>query len=193
MKITFFKVLLPAIVGHVPPQMVRAISAYIEFCYLVRRSVLDDNDLAKLDEHLTKFHEEWQIFIDEGVREDFCLPWQHALIHYRDMIIKFGAPNGLCSSITESRHKDAVKKPYRRSSRFNALAQILNTNQRLDKLVASAVDFKPCQMLNDSIWAGHVDPGPNPHPVTNNEDDGDGIDDRDILSEVRLANEPSMY
>jgi hypothetical protein len=193
LKLTFFKVLLLAIVSHVPPQMVRAISAYNEFCYLVRRSVLDDNDLVKLDEHLAKFHEEWQIFIDEGVRDDFCLPQQHTLIHYRDMIIKFGAPNGLCSSITESRHKDAVKKPYRHSSRFNALAQILNTNQCIDKLAASVVDFKARQMLNNSIWAGHVDPGPNPHPVTNNDDDGDGIDDWDILSEVRLAKEPSKY
>lgn len=174
--------------------MVRAISNFIEFCYLVRRSVLDDNDLVKLDEYLAKFHEAREIFKDEEIRDDFCLPRQHALVHYRDMIIKFGAPNGLCSSITESRHIKAVKEPYRRSSRFNALAQILNTNQRLDKLGASAVDFKARQMLDSSIWAGHVDPGPPKLcPITNEDEDGDDIDDREILSEVKLAKEPSTY
>ncbi|KAF8953940.1 hypothetical protein BDZ97DRAFT_1678489, partial [Flammula alnicola] len=42
---------------------------------------------------------------------------------------EFGAPGGLCSSITESRHITAVKKPWRRSSRFEALGQMLITNQ----------------------------------------------------------------
>jgi hypothetical protein len=30
------QVYLPAIAGHVPARMVRAISAFLEFCYLVR-------------------------------------------------------------------------------------------------------------------------------------------------------------
>lgn len=172
--------------------MVRAISSFIEFCYLVRRHVLDDNDLDKLDGYLAEFHEEREIFIEEGIRDDFCLPRQHALMHYRDMIIQFGAPNGLCSSITESRHKDAVKGPYKRSSKFNALQQMITTNQRLSKLSASAINFGACGMLSGSIWAGHVDPPPNPHPTSiADDDDGGGIDDRNIMSEVKLAKEPS--
>ncbi|KAJ7678406.1 hypothetical protein B0H17DRAFT_109703 [Mycena rosella] len=43
-------------------------------------------------------------------------------------------PNGLCSSITESKHIKAVKEPWRRSSRFNALLQMLTTISRLDKV-----------------------------------------------------------
>ncbi|THH10643.1 hypothetical protein EW146_g8310 [Bondarzewia mesenterica] len=100
------KVFLPAIVGHVPPQMVCAISTFMDFCYLVRRSVLNETTL------------------------------------------QFGAPNGLCSSITESKHIKAVKEPWRRSNHFNALGQMLLTNQRLDKLAAICEDFKACSMLN---------------------------------------------
>ncbi|KZP05117.1 hypothetical protein FIBSPDRAFT_766326, partial [Athelia psychrophila] len=59
----------------------------------------------------------------------------------------FGAPNGLCSSITETKHIRAVKEPWRRSSRFNALGQMLVTNQRLDKLAAMRVDFARRGML----------------------------------------------
>jgi hypothetical protein len=61
--------------------------------------------------------------------------------HYPDMIQLYGAPNGLCSSITGSKHIKAVKEPYRRSNRHNALGQMLLTNQRLDKLARCRMEF----------------------------------------------------
>ncbi|KAG6839004.1 hypothetical protein C0991_006648 [Blastosporella zonata] len=108
------KVYLPAIVGYVPPQMVRSIAAFIEFCYLVRQSVIDEDNLVAIEGALAKFHHERVIFEHEGVRPDgFSLPRQHSMVHYRHLIQEFGAPNGLCSSITESKHIKAVKEPWR--------------------------------------------------------------------------------
>jgi len=75
------------------------------------------------------------------------------MVHYVESIALFGAPNGLCSSITETRHISAVKKPWRRSSRFNALAQVLVTNQRLEKLSARRQDFTRRGMLSGSPYA----------------------------------------
>ena len=69
-------------------------------------------------------------------------------MHYCRLIQAFGAPNGLCSSITESKHIKAVKEPWRRSSHFEALGQMLVANQRLDKLVACRVNFTACHMLD---------------------------------------------
>jgi len=66
------------------------------------------------------------------------------------MIRLFGAPNGLCSSITEVKHIKAVKEPWRRSNRHKPLEQILLTNQRLDKLVAARIDFTQHGMLDQS-------------------------------------------
>jgi hypothetical protein len=43
-----------------------------------------------------------------------------------------------------------VKEPWRRSNRCDALGQMLLTNQRLDKLAASRVDFKTRRMLEGS-------------------------------------------
>ena len=77
----------------------------------------------------------------------FNLLRQHSLIHYSKNIRAFGAPNSLCSSITESKHIKAVKEPWRRSSRFEALSQMLLTNQRLGKLAASRVNFAERRML----------------------------------------------
>jgi hypothetical protein len=70
------------------------------------------------------------------------------------LIRAFGAPNGLCSSITESKHIKAVKEPWRRSNRFEALPQILLTNQRLDKLAAARVDFAERGMLQGTCLSG---------------------------------------
>ena len=81
----------------------------------------------------------------------FSLPRQHTMKHYTDMIELFGAPNGLCSSITELKHIKAVKEPYRQSNHNEPLGQMLVTNQHLDKLAAAHSDFTACGMLNGHI------------------------------------------
>ncbi|KAG1850374.1 hypothetical protein DFJ58DRAFT_635544, partial [Suillus subalutaceus] len=78
-------------------------------------------------------------------------PRQHSMTHYADMIRLFGAPNGLCSLITESKHIKAVKQPWRWSSKHNTIGQMLLANQRLDKLAASRVDFTTRGMLVGSV------------------------------------------
>jgi len=149
------KVYLPAIEGHVPPGIVRMFSAFLDFCYYARRNSLNEDALDHLQDALERFHKHRCIFQEKGVREcgpkGFSLPRQHSMNHYQHLIQEFGAPNGLCSSITESKHIKAVKKPWRRSNRFNALGQMLLTNQRLDKLAAARVDFKNRGMLQGSV------------------------------------------
>jgi len=88
------------------------------------------------------------------VRPDgISLPRQHALMHYISLIRQFGAPNGLCSSITESKHIRAVKEPWRRSSRNQPLGQMLVTNQRLDQLAAARTDFVHHGMLSECMFS----------------------------------------
>ena len=139
---------LPAIEGHVPVDMVRTFRAFLEFCYLVRRDIIDEATLDQMENALERFHRYREIFRTEGVRLDgFNLPRQHSMVHYRLLVELFGAPNGLCSSITESKHIKAVKEPWRRSNKNAPLGQMLLTNQRLDKLAASRVDFARRGML----------------------------------------------
>ena len=137
--------------------MVQAMRAFLEFCYLARRDVHDTHSLTALDDALQRFHHHREIFRTSGVRANgFNLPRQHSLIHYVKLIRAFGAPNGLCSSIMKSKHIKAVKEPWQRSSRFEALSQMLLTNQRLDKLAAARVDFADHGMLKgtclSSVW-----------------------------------------
>ena len=114
--------------------MVKCIAAFMNFCYLVRCNAITSDTLNKIENVLAQFHHHREIFIQTGVRIDVSLPRQHALNHYLRSICLFGSPNGLCSSMTESKHIKAVKEPWRRSSRYKALLQMLRTNSRLDKM-----------------------------------------------------------
>ena len=125
-----------------PPGLTKALNAFLDFCYLARQNVLTKSSLDLLDAKLESFHHHREIFRESGVRPNgFSLPRQHSLKHYRRNIENFGAPNGLCSSITESKHITAVKKPWRRSNRYEALRQMLLINTRHDKLAAARADF----------------------------------------------------
>ncbi|KAG6835838.1 hypothetical protein H0H93_014083 [Arthromyces matolae] len=203
------KVYLPAIQGRVPPEMVRAVASLIEFCYLVRRDIIDELSIDQIKASLDAFHRHREAF--RCIRpEGFSLPRQHSLVHYIPSITQFGAPNGLCSSITESKHIKAVKRPYRRSNKNQALGQMLITNQRMAKLAAARVDFKRRGMLEGSglpDWlfdeqdgekttdlplpppAPPAPPAPPPPPHENNEenDDAGAVSGPRSMSEISLA------
>jgi len=135
--------------GFIPVDITKALTAFLDFCYIARQDVLTEDSLNALDNALGRFHHYRKIFQETGVRPTgFSLPRQHSLIHYRYHIEKFGAPNGLSSSITESKHITAVKKPWRQSNRYEALGQMLTINTRNDKLAAAQIDFSSRGMLN---------------------------------------------
>ncbi|KAI0682814.1 hypothetical protein C8T65DRAFT_713697 [Cerioporus squamosus] len=134
------KVFLPAIVGYVPDDMVRCIAVLLDFTYLARRSSHTTQDLRDMKATLAEFHRLRVVFEE------------HALVHYVRSIQLFGSPNGLCSSITESRHITTVKKPWRRSNHRAPLAQILKTLVRLSKLAALRVDLARRGVLLSSVY-----------------------------------------
>ena len=157
------------------------------------------NPLVNL-KRLSHFHHYCTIFQNCGVwTEGFNLPLQHFLIHYMALIRAFGAPNGLCSSITESKHIKAVKQPWWQSNCYTALGQMLLTNEQLDKIATCHADFTSCGMLNAPspgkslyIW---IHPG---RLLTSSssynlgeDDDGAYVARPSILAEVVLAKVPS--
>ena len=180
------KVWVSAIEGFVPGEVTRCFNAYLDFCYIARASTFTQLTLGCLDDALKRFHEHRKVFQLLGVRDPtlagFSLPCQHAMAHYHQHIKNFGAPNGLCSSITESKHISAVKRPWRRSSRHNAIHQIMKTNCRVAKLSAARSDFTARGMLNFPTWQPRV-----PHPVLSDDDDQCGAAEGAIHNEVFLA------
>ncbi|KAF9522080.1 hypothetical protein CPB83DRAFT_777610, partial [Crepidotus variabilis] len=100
-------VYLPALFGYVPAQVFKGFQAFCDFCYLIRRSVLDEKPLGQIDDALHKFHQYRDVFREAG---------------------EYAAPNGICPSITESKPVKALQKPWCRYNKFYALGQMLLTN-----------------------------------------------------------------
>ncbi|KAJ7102682.1 hypothetical protein C8R43DRAFT_1092270 [Mycena crocata] len=188
------KVYIAAIAGHVPSKMVKCMAAFMDFCYLVRRNAINSDTLLEISDALTRFHTHRDIFIQTGVRISISLPRQHSLVHYLPSICLFGSPNGLCSSITESKHIKAVKEPWRRSSRYKVLIQMLRIICRLDKMAALLSIFAIQGMMagSASSYEAMVLRGESPKPPGAVEDDEDEDDHGDIpgpqsMSSIELA------
>jgi len=174
--------------------MVSTLSAFLDFCYFVRRDVINESTLQQIDDALDRFHHERLIFYDCGVRPTgFSLPRQHSLRHYRNSIKLFGAPNGLCSSITESKHITAVKKPWRRSNRNHPLGQMLVINQRLDKLAAARVDFTARGLLDGSLSEDLLLEIPEDGDPEGVDEDQEAVASPRVLNHVSLAVVPGVH
>lgn len=175
------KVYVAAIAGHVPSEMVKCVSAFLDFCYIARRNALTSKDLKDLEDALTCFHRHREVFVGTaGVNKDrISLPQQHSLTHYFRSIRLFGSPNGLCSSITESKHIKSVKEPWRRSSRYRALKQMLTINSRLDKLASACRVFDRLGMMEGTTtsYTAMILRGRLPKPKALADDDNNNDDD----------------
>ena len=86
----------------------------------------------------------------------------------------------------------AVKEPYQQSSHFEALGQILLTNQRLDKLAACHVNVSAHNMLEGPCLAPGVIPIfirvlPLPSPPLPQDPDNNAVDEPRVLVSISLA------
>jgi hypothetical protein len=169
----------------------------------VQRNAIKAADLVELRRALDRFHVHREVFVGTAgiTGERISLPRQHSLIHYIRSIILFGSPNGLCSSITESKHIKAVKEPWRRSSHFMAIKQMLLTISRLDKLSAALRAHAELGMMDGttSSYTAMIQRGEQPQPriASAGRDDNDNDDNGPepgpkSLSSVELARTPGM-
>ncbi|KAF9526782.1 hypothetical protein CPB83DRAFT_870278 [Crepidotus variabilis] len=163
------KVYLSAVAGYLPSAMVRCLAAFIDACYIARRNIITALALEHFWECIEQFHELRAIFIETVVCVHTSLPRQHALSHYYRLIQLFGSPNGLCSSITESKHIKAVKEPWRRSSCFKALVQMLQSILRMEKMAALRRQLAQEGKLDGSLTAHFT-----ASQTANNDSDSDG-------------------
>ena len=149
------QVYIAAIEGYVPQDIIHTFRAFLEFCYLVCRNVITAPTLTAIEDALARFHSYRKVFRNVQVVATFSLPRQHSMKHYPYLIRQFGTPNGLCLSITKSKHIKAVKRPYWHTNRFQALRQMLVINQRLDKFAAARADLEKRGMLRGTCLS-HV-------------------------------------
>jgi len=88
-------------------------SAFLDTCYIACHQDINNNALNSFEDALGRFMHLHEVFCTLDVRPTgFALPRQHSLVYYCHQVKDFGALGGLCSSITESCHIMAIKKPW---------------------------------------------------------------------------------
>jgi hypothetical protein len=125
---------LPLPSGHVPSRVVRAVRALLDFLYLAQYQSHTSETLRCLRESLTRFHDNKEVFIDLGTREDFNLPKLHSLLHYSSSIMQFGTTDNYNTEQTERLHIDFTKDAYRATNHKDEYAQMTSWLGRREKV-----------------------------------------------------------
>jgi hypothetical protein len=98
------------------------------------------------------------------------------MCHYQYLIQQFGAPNGICTSITEHAHIASIKDPWRRTNKNDPLKQILLVHNRLNLLSAYCTQLEAHGLLkNTALWeCMHKEDGESSEsPTSGHSDDGE--------------------
>ena len=121
--------------GASPVRLIRSTRALLDFLYLAQYPVHTAETLRLLRRSLRNFHENKQIFVELGIREDFNLPKLHSLVHYIDSIELFGTTDNYNTEYTERLHIDLAKDAYRATNHHDEYAQMTTWLERKEKVL----------------------------------------------------------
>ncbi|KAJ7763974.1 hypothetical protein DFH07DRAFT_956251 [Mycena maculata] len=110
------KVFLGVLNGAGDPLVLRAVRRVLDFIYYAHFETHTDASLGKLKESWKLFHDNKDIFITKGIREDFNIPKIHSMQHYVDMIRALGTADRYNTELSERLHIDCAKLGYAASS-----------------------------------------------------------------------------
>jgi hypothetical protein len=133
---------IPLPSGQVPSRVVRATRALLDFIFLAQFPSHTTHTLRHLEETLICFHDNKDVFLDVGVRENFNLPKVHSLLHYGSSIILFGTTDNYNTEQMERLHIDMVTKAYEATNRKDEYYQMSTYLQRCEKVRRHAAYMK---------------------------------------------------
>jgi hypothetical protein len=121
--------------GAVQPEVVRAISAALDFIYMAQYYQGHSEDTLNLmDKALECFHQHKSIFEKLSIHDKFNIPKIHSMQHYTQMIRELGTADGYNTECPERLHIDYAKSAYRASNKKNYLTQMTTYHQRQDAI-----------------------------------------------------------
>ncbi|KAF8269032.1 hypothetical protein EI94DRAFT_1771396 [Lactarius quietus] len=183
------KVYLGALARYLPLAIVHCILTFMDTCYITCWNSISSLVLKCFQKCVVKYHELCNVFLTTGTLKMVSLPCQHALSHYHFSIQLFGSPNGLCSSITESKHRVSVKNNWYQSNHNNMLPQMMKSLLWWEKLaemtaayMADITDGEDPQEDPTPPDSGHSASGPDKDGMA-----VDGVNNEETLSIVSLS------
>ncbi|KAI0055803.1 hypothetical protein BV25DRAFT_1815128 [Artomyces pyxidatus] len=117
-----------------PVRLIRAVRGLLDFLYLAQYPSHTTATLVYLDEALQMFHNNKDILLDLGIRENFNLPKLHSLLHFSEKIKLFGTTDNYSTESTERLHIDFAKDAYRATNHKDEYPQMTLWLERLEKI-----------------------------------------------------------
>ncbi|KAG1863043.1 hypothetical protein F4604DRAFT_1882211 [Suillus subluteus] len=115
--------------------LTHAVRAILNFLYLAQYPCHTEQTLALLDNALTCFHNNKDIFLDLGIRSNFNLPKLHGFHHYVHMIKLYGTTDNYNTKYTECLHIDLTKDAYRATNHKDVYSQMMLWLERWEKIL----------------------------------------------------------
>jgi len=138
--------LVPVIAGAASKEFTMAIRALVDFQYLGRAPVVDDDQLLRMDACLQEFHKHKEVIINEGGRS--VEGWMIPKLEFFQSVVSNIRLNGVCgqwsAQATEHEHIKVIKDPARASNNKGYEEQICRYLDRKEKTrkfdVATAIE-----------------------------------------------------
>jgi len=103
---------LPIPGGQDSLHMVKAMRALLDFLFLAQYECHTSDTLTHLQDSLSTFHDNKEVFVNLEVWEQFNLPKLHSLLHYASSIRLFGTTDNYNTEQSERLHIDFAKDAY---------------------------------------------------------------------------------
>jgi hypothetical protein len=118
------RIFVSLLAGAVQAAVLRTVISVIDFIYYAQLQVHTSKTLICLETALKHFHENKDIFIQEGIRKHFNIPKIHQMMHYVEAIRSRGTADGYNSEASERLHIDYAKEGYRASNKKDYIKQM---------------------------------------------------------------------
>ena len=115
-------------------RIIKAVRALLDFLYLAQYECHTSDTINQLQDSLSAFHDNKEVFIDLGVRAHFNFPKLHSLTHYMSSIKLFGTTDNYNTEQSERLHIDFTKNAYRATNRKDEYPQMTKWLERREKV-----------------------------------------------------------
>ncbi|KAF8494898.1 hypothetical protein F5888DRAFT_1795019 [Russula emetica] len=130
---------LPVPGGQGSARIIRAVRALMDFLYLAQYGSHTSDTISLLQDSLPRFHDNKDVFLELGIRENFRLPKLHSLMHYALSIRLFSTTDNYNTEQSEHLHIDLTKNAYRAMNHKDEYAQMTKWLERREKIELHSV------------------------------------------------------
>lgn len=136
--------------GQSPARLIRSVRALLDFLYLAQFPSHSTESLSRLENVLSQFHDNKDIFIDLGARTHFNFPKLHSLIHYMSSIKLFGTTDNYNTEQSERLHIDFTRNAYNATNHKDEYPQMTTWLERREKVQRHAAFIRNQQESNQA-------------------------------------------